>query len=103
MRSYSCFHQSIGEKKFRERSASPGDGGVGGVGAGRGCVAAADDGDGDIWLSKKKRNVLGCLAYDDTAKSPEASSRSSQKMNGGRYKGVLLLISLEKQFAIVEI
>ena len=46
---------------------------------------------------KKKLKGLGCLAYAATAKSLEASSRSSQKMNGGRYKGVLLLLSLKKQ------
>ena len=96
MRSYSCFHRSIGEEKCREWSASPGGGGGGGSGAGRGVVAAGGYGDGDIWLSKKKRNGLGCLAYAATAKSLEASSRSSQKMNGGRYKGVLLMLSLEK-------
>ena len=96
MRSYSCFHRSIGEEKCREWSASPGGGGGGG-GAGRGDDAAAGDGGGNIWLSKKKRNGLGCLAYTATAKSLEASSRSSQKMNGGKYKGVLLLLSLKKQ------
>jgi len=97
MRSYSSFHQSIGEKKFRESSASPCGGGVGDAGDGRGCAAAAGDGDGDIWLSKKKRNGLGCLAYAATAKFTEASSQSSQKKKGGRYKGVLLLLSLKKQ------
>ena len=95
MRSYSSFHQSIGEEKFRDWSASPGVGGGGGSGAGRGVVAAG--GYCDIWLSKKKRNGLGCLSYATTAKFPEASSRSSRKMNGGRYKGVLLLLSLKKR------
>jgi hypothetical protein len=97
MRSYSCFHRSIGEEKFLEWSASPVGGGGGGVGAGRGGAATAGDGDGAIWLSLKQRNGLGCTAYSATAKSPEASSRSSQKMNGGIYKGVLLLLSLKKQ------
>jgi hypothetical protein len=97
MRSYSCFRRSIGEEKCREWSASPGGGGDGGFGAGRGVVAAGGYGDGDIWLSKKKRNGLGCLAYAATAKFTEASSQSYQKMKGGRYEGVLLLLSLKKQ------
>ena len=45
---------------------------------------------------KKKRKGLGGLAYATTAKSPEASSRSSQKINGGGYKGMLMLLSLKK-------
>jgi hypothetical protein len=44
---------------------------------------------------KIKRKGLVCLAYAATAKSLEASSRSSQKTNGDRYKGVLLLLSLK--------
>ena len=50
-----------------------------------------------IFSFRKKRNGLGCLAYTTTAKSLEASSLSSQKINGGRYKGVLQLLSLRKQ------
>ncbi len=81
-----------------EWSASPGSGGGGGAGAGRGGAAATGDGDGEVWLSLKKRNNgLGCMAYPVTAKSPEASSRSSQKMNGSRYKGVLLLLSIQSK------
>ena len=49
-----------------------------------------------IFGFRKKRNGLGCLAYAAIAKSTEAFSRSSQKMNVGRYKGVLLLLSLKK-------
>ena len=52
MRSYSCFHRSIGEEKCRECSASLGGGGGGGAGVGRGCDVAVGDVDGDIWLSK---------------------------------------------------
>ena len=50
-----------------------------------------------IFGFRKKSNGLRCLAYVATAKSPKASSRSSQKMKGGKYKGVLLLLSLRKQ------
>ena len=46
---------------------------------------------------KKKRIGPGCLAYAATAKFPEASLQSSQKMNGDRYKLVLLMLSLKKQ------
>ena len=53
MRSYMCFHRSIGEGKWWEWSASLGGGGGGGAGAGCGGGAAADDGNGDIWLSIK--------------------------------------------------
>ena len=96
MRSYSCFHRSIGEKKCRKWSASRGGGGGGGGGDGRGDGAAAGDGDGDIWLSNKKRSGIRCLAYVATANSLEASSRSSQKMNGGRYKEAFLLLSIKE-------
>ncbi len=103
MRSYSCFNRSIGEEKCREWSVFPVGCGGGGAGAGRGGAAAAGDGDGDIWLSKKKRSGLGSLVYAATAKSPEASSRISKKMYGGRYKGVLQLLSLKNRIATVEI
>ena len=60
MRSYSCFHLSIGEGKCRLWSASLGGAGGVGVDARRGGAAAVGDGDGDIWLSKiKKRNGFG--------------------------------------------
>ena len=42
----------------------------------------------------RKKNAMGYI-YASTAKSAEASSQSSNKMKGGRYKGVLLLISLK--------
>ena len=95
MRSYSCFHRNIGEGKCREWSASPSGGGGWGAGAGLGGTAAAGDGDGDIRLSKKKRIGPGYLAYAATAKFPEASLQSSQKMNDGRYKGVADAIAKE--------
>ena len=87
MRSYSCFHRG---EKCRELSTSLGGDGGGGATAG-------GNGDGNIWLSKKKRNGFGSLAYATTAKSPEASPRISQKINGGIYKGMLLMLSLKKQ------
>ena len=59
MRSYSCFCRSIGKEKYREWSESLGGGGGGGVGVGRGGADAVGDDDGDIWLSKRKRNGLG--------------------------------------------
>jgi len=100
MRSYSCFNQSIEKEKCGEWSPSSGGGGGGSASACRGgddiaAVAAGDD-DGDIWLFFLRKG-LGCLAYVATAKPLEASSRKSPKMNGGRYKRVLLLLSLKKQ------
>ena len=49
-----------------------------------------------IFGFRKKRNGLGFLTYAATAKLAESSSRSSQKMNGGRYKRVMLLLSPKK-------
>ena len=76
-----------------------------------GCGADGDAGvvvDGDdvvafgdcvyIRLSKKKTaKGLKRLAIAATAKSPWASSRSSQKLNDGKCKWLLLLLCLKKQ------
>ena len=51
-----------------------------------------------IFGFRKKRKGLRRLEYAATAKSPRASSRNSQKINGGKYKWLLLLfLSVKKQ------
>jgi hypothetical protein len=46
---------------------------------------------------KKPAKGLKRLAIAATAKSPWASSRSSQKLNDGKCKWLLLLLCLKKQ------
>ena len=50
-----------------------------------------------IFSFRKIRNGLRRLECDAIDKSPGASLRSSHKMNEGKYKLLLLLLSLKKQ------
>ena len=96
MRSYSCFFRSIGEKKYcLEWSGSLGGGGrVSGIVVG----GAADAASGGFWHSglsiKKTEGAQGIAA---TAKVPRGPSKSSQKLNDGKNKGSLLLLSLKNR------
>ena len=50
-----------------------------------------------IFDFRKKSKGLRRLEYAATAKSPGISSRSSQKINDGKKKWLLLLLSLKKK------
>jgi len=83
--------------RIRPESDGPLGGGdfVDGV-SGGGAAVVASVSACDIWLSKKNTELTR-FACVTTAKSPGVHSQSSHKINDGKYKVFLLLLSLKKR------